>query len=442
MPYPTILLNVSAVCLLTTFLARSYAAPPPSPNLSEAVRQSTSAPLPQRPPASIDIMLPEPIEQRGFDRYADLLVLSEEQITVFKQHFAAYQEHYSTLEGTLIGPLWQKAAELHVSGVTQQPAAYESLMKDRASFADEVSRLDTDLFDAMVPVLSEKQQHLLQFVRLDRLRTFYSSFFLLATLPEARVDLITLISLTITDPTQRVHSRDVEHEYLQAMVPLLRRHADSRLENMVKDAYLMGSLAAVEGADQEKKHQFWLDMMAQRAKLAHETILVSERMEGVNREFLRRFVEQLGDAGARLHNAYYSKAYPSIHPDLTSAESTVRSLLAVEHLTDEQRDAIQAIAGDYRTSYKAINETLQKLVRDWQEQLALNMSYDANKLAEFTQNVDDLKANRDNMNTSCRRRMMELLTPEQKASLPPVRQTPERTRPITPAPPDSIAPRP
>jgi len=81
----------------------------------------------------------------------------------------------------------------------------------------------------------------------------------------------------------------------------------------------------------------------------------SDTLVSLNRQTLDQLIAQL-DAGAgdQLRRAYNRKAFPDVYRDSRSAEPRLQAAMALPDLSDQQREQISTISGEFRTAYDTL----------------------------------------------------------------------------------------
>ncbi len=376
----------------------------------------------------VDLDLPAPIEVNGVRRYGDILGLGEAQRHAIWGAHENYRQAYRKLKDDAIAPLWEQSAQVarFSSRTLVDAACFEALMKDRKSVLRKIARLDDLFFDEVFLQLSEDQTGLMEYVRLDRARVVYGFVFDTADLPQAKSDLVELLlELQLPDKEMDAASPLI-YEYLQGMVPLLKRRATTLISTRVKDNHLLSTLLELDRDDREQAIKVEAAVLETRTRLWRQPLNLSGGMRRVNVQFVPQFMAALSEeAAARFLDSFKARSYPEIYPDPSIAEPAFLTVLRLDYLLSaDQRDAIEAEVVTYRQSYQRICKKMEERITEWCEVMALHSALHIDEIKDHEHAMEELKLKRGSLSRKVIKTITEMLTPEQMEALPPVRSSP------------------
>ncbi|MDY7107778.1 MAG: hypothetical protein SYC29_03995 [Planctomycetota bacterium] len=306
--------------------------------------------------------LPDPISGREVDRYAERLELSDRQRQALQGLHNTYRAEFARLRDGEIETYLKEHGGFGDFRITFDRAAVKDETNKLKKLLDRIRGLDRRFFDDIQPLLSEEQLALLP--RLRRMREVQRyrmglPFLGGVTNPAAQVDLTTIVEQQELSPGQRriVDARlaGYERQLVNAAralhdVALNRRLIMfDRLEAM---GYGPDALANPENAE-GMIQAFFSAMNEIQTRLNEEAAEIST----LNRRTLKSLAELLPDEqGETLRIGYLRQAYPDFLPMVTPVRRRMEEALRLEDLSEEQRQAIEALRLNYRAARDALLE--------------------------------------------------------------------------------------
>ena len=142
----------------------------------------------------------------------------------------------------------------------------------------------------------------------------------------------------------------------------------------------------------------------------------------LNRDTLQQITAALDDRSARkFRAAYRRKAFPKVYNEPNSGEKYLEAAMKLRKLSDDQRLAIEL----HRVEYQPVYENLCNQMVEIQSQSSIGGGFsDPGYMQEYMQRqqkLEVIKFDRSELNAKARRRLRQILTPEQLAriGLPP-----------------------
>jgi len=339
-----------------------------------AMAQS-SAPRPRGMPSSDGLAMPVwiPKSQSEFDVDATIttLALAEPQIVVAKEAYATYlkkwQETVVAAKPELIH-LAAVAAAAHVPMVTvEAPGRLAGLWDREVSLRASLRKLDHQWFNAVESVMAESQRANIQRVRDRRIRT--TCLGLNLPIGSANVDLYRLLEETELLPKHAERIDAVLAGYEEAATPLFvalaEDHASLRLP--IADASERMRQAENDATAQETAFQG-------RSELLQRVARRQSAVKKLNDEWLPKFMGALDVAATAFQSAYLRKSYSSeIDPDGLHPKEVHRVLREQEHLSEDQREAIDALWSDFEKQHSILTMAIRSRYDQWVERMAGTM---------------------------------------------------------------------
>ncbi len=138
----------------------------------------------------------------------------------------------------------------------------------------------------------------------------------------------------------------------------------------------------------------------------------------LNRDTLQQIIAALDDRSARkFRAAYRRKAFPNVYNEPNSGEKYLEAALKLRKLSDDQRLAIELHGVEYQPVY----ENLCNQMVEIQSQSSIGGGFsDPGYMQEYMQRqqkLEVIKFDRSELNAQARRRLRQILTPEQLARI-------------------------
>jgi len=143
-----------------------------------------------------------------------------------------------------------------------------------------------------------------------------------------------------------------------------------------------------------------------------------EKITQLNRDTLQKITAALDERSAvKFRAAYRRKAFPKIYNESNSGEKHLEAALTLRKLTDDQRLSIEL----HRIEYQPVYENLCNQMVDILSQSGGRASFtDPSQMQAYLQQqqkLEVIKFDRSELNAKARRRLRQILTPEQLARI-------------------------
>ena len=391
--------------------------------------QPTSRPAIVKPKSWVGIVPPDPISRETLDRYGKMLELSDEQQQIYARLRDDYERFCVMYITDTMQPMWTRAGEANKGDGAAKFQAYDALHEDRAKATKELRSRETTMFDALAEVLAAPQRLNLSIVVLDRQRQLLESrSFIIA---EATPDLVKLLlELKIPFDAENAPLKQCVSDYIVAIVPALKAADDATSRMARKDHEILAEYVELQKRQEEGWHVRGQALLEQRADEHKKCLNEYKAIRDINRRFLALIIPTLPDADrARLRDAFREASYHApLYPDRQSVDGAIAEARAIDTLTEIQRGAIDALAQQYSDSYEALARRIHDSIDDWRILAFTEPSVHNDVRAQYEKKTEDLTADRLEMNKQHYKRLIELLTPEQAATITPL------PKPIEPRP--------
>lgn len=304
--------------------------------------------------------LPDPISSRELDRYAQRLSLSDQQRQALQSIHNTYRAEFARLRDGEIEQYLKAHGGFGDFRITFDRAAVKDETDQLKKLLAKIRAVDRRFFEGMQPLLTEEQLMMLPRIRQTREVQRYRMglpFLGGVTNPAARVDLSPIVEDLELAPEKREAVDAVLATYERQLVNAARSLHEVALnrrlimfDRMEAMGYGAEALAAPENAE-GLFEAFFSAMNEVQARLNEEAAKIS----ALNRRTLTSLVELLPpEEGETLRIGYLSRAYPDFLSMFTPVRRRMEEALRLTDLSDEQRQAIEALRLNYRVARDAL----------------------------------------------------------------------------------------
>jgi len=324
----------------------------------------------------IHVRLPRPITRAIFDRYCEILGLSDAQRVYADICYERYQERLGQVQTTWAGPLRTAWEPLHNSGpsLAGLEVAYLETMRIRDLVDDELKLADERLLAELESILSESQQPQLRRVRMHRARD--SSPLLENEIYESTIDLSALVERMNLEEAEFAEVDPGLWEYEQRITPLFVRRDEQFRDLLVRanQAYFR-MMVDEQGHPLDNKNPMHREQRRSAFKARSEALSqmadLQQSIARVNREFLPKVLAKLPNSAARsIEETYRVIAWDRVYPDKTDPERLYEELLKSIAANEDLKAAVQQIWSQYRKQYQDVCAEAQLLNEGIETQIA------------------------------------------------------------------------
>ena len=388
-----------------------------------------------------DPFLPGPIGTAFLRRTGDRLDLEEEQEAILESLHFDYLDDYETLRTERIQPILDAAGSMWAmdpeSGGIKPPAAAsidELFTMRRETMAAILARDEAFFADIELAVLAEDDETRrarMPGVRLARQREVYrhdrsgagggsvtirmgSSFRGLAGggSREAAIDLVKLVEAQHLGSDEMPAARRVLDGYEPPFVDLLEQRYGLLLAADQESQKASAAAAAEGGRRGRGGNRFFAGGSGGSGEAVRA---VDQAILELNRDTREALAGALSSSpGASLRRSYRRAAHPEVYDDPQSVEPKFLAALALDDVSEAQREQINDVFADYRGPYAQLCEQMTELAA------ANNTSerggwrnVDWQKRQERRNQMERLRFSRSELNDKALRRLRAILTEAQ-----------------------------
>ncbi|MHC5023197.1 MAG: hypothetical protein ACYTGG_04715 [Planctomycetota bacterium] len=329
--------------------------------------------------------IPDPISIRDLDRYARRLDLSDQQRQAIDVLHSDYQLSFRGLRD---GPIEEYLQEHGGSGgfrmfMGADQDAVRAAVQDLESVLGRIRTLDNQFFDQVQAVLADEQIERLATVRRARERARYQrGMSRLAGFlnPGARVDLGAIVDELDLAPDVQAAVRPILETYERRLTTLAAKlHDDANhLPLEVSDRMEQAGVSVDGMRDRRQRETLFSIWQETQQELATQAAKLSD----LTRRTYRQVDPLLPDrAAARLRREYLSRAYDEAPADRGPAARLILEALALDSITDEQREVIRGHRQSYRSRIDlVVGEMLDAI--DARREISRMFRFDASESPE------------------------------------------------------------
>ena len=301
------------------------------------------------------------------------------------------------------------------------PREVESLLNERQKFVDRLGCIESEFFDSLFAILTDQQKEFLPIARSDRARQLFGGIvYSSAVCPEARIDLVEFVEDLHIPQEENEPVLPILMDYTQTLAPRLIDMARKAEEVAKKDRYLVAQLNELKEPSQ--RATIGAALLGQRQQLMRPRILEDRKLKEINLDFLKRLEDALPkNDRTRLHDEFFKRSYPKVCSDL-SPEYAIESIMRAHDITDDQRAALEALAQQIRQDYRKASVEMEEHVTHWMERRLGGGEVHVDEIAEYESVLNTMKAKRARLQSVAMKHMTDLLTQEQRESLPKAHQ--------------------
>lgn len=318
------------------------------------------------------IHLPAALTPREFERYVNLLTLSEAQANALR---SIYENQYLAkrreLEGEQMPPLIQASRKASVATVPgemtlEHATLYDEFANLEGQAAQKLIAIEQPLFDLLAAMLSDSQRELLPRVLAHRERTRCTLIF--REVPAARIDLSRLVEFMELDPETMGRIDAIMGEYEQFLTPLTVR-LDKLCRRWVVERYWLLLQHKASGLNTPEQIEGYMSKKRLKSRPISELQL---RIARLNSLYINNLIDVLPEpVGERLKQLYLQQAYPKIYPDTERPEKEYAAVLKQEHLSPEARAAAEDLWHNYLDQHEIICAKMRKAEDQWIAKVSL-----------------------------------------------------------------------
>ncbi len=371
-----------------------------------------------------------PISAREAQLAADRLEIDESDREIFLQLHLDYLADFGTWRQSQDDPSLGVNRAIF-TGMELSEAEINQSADDQKQSIRTLLELEQTFFDDILLLLAEDDPRRSEVERLHlmRQRTIFTTAAAPATRfvgsvsmfggSEANVDLPKLVlELELTTIDNDTDALLMHYE--RDMTATRFRLFDESVEALRKTSLAMiDARREAEAANGDGDQAMLFGAIQMMSEATALTRGLSLEIRDANRQMLAALLQTLPSEDSRdLRRAYYRRSYPYVFASAPSAEDYVSRALELENLEPEQRAVIRAVELRFITDCDKLDEELVGTIQEY--------DFDAQGLVEMQQSGDVhraysraeiLKFDRVELNSKAIRRLRELLTATQRASV-------------------------
>ncbi|MHC5113891.1 MAG: hypothetical protein ACYTGP_05630 [Planctomycetota bacterium] len=330
--------------------------------------------LPVAPAAGqgTDGALADPVSTRELLGYADRLELSTQQRAGLESIHDQYKHDFRVLRDGDIAKFLAESRKMQNSGRMPDRKVVQTMFERMEKLQTRIRTLDDRLFDQLQPMLTEEQLSMLPRVRLQRERTRYQSSQMMWMMGSPAVDISGIVrelelegeTLITVDALMATYERRFTSELRKLSSATHRMFLDvlDRLNELG-----FGEMTQEEMMENPEKMQEM--MQAMQSVWQEVTAKAQEIATGVQalNDNAYTGVSAVLESGQRrsFRNDYYQKAYPMVgHMLMQSQQPWLDRVVAIDDLTDDEREGLQATIDDHHRKLDRIVEEAVKLAKE------------------------------------------------------------------------------
>ena len=372
------------------------------------------------------------ISASELDRYAEKLRLTDEQRAVIQLLHEEYRSKYA-----------EQAKQQAQKAQEERRALYEAAPGDQRGMAamdmqlwmqdtqdrtvKDLDAADEAFFCDLALVLSETAPtEQLDRLRLARQRRLfgqrpnqYAFSFPGTESNESSVDLSALVDDSEIDAVKTDDIDALLKGYEKTITRAFRNRYEFGLVAQRRQTEAMAEMMRRrQEGDTEGAFAFGMEYQQTMQDIREPVQEADKEITQLNRDTLEQITAALDDRSARkFRAAYRRKAFPNVYNEPNSGEKYLEAALKLRKLSDDQRLAIELHGVEYQPVY----ENLCNQMVEIQSQSSIGGGFsDPGYMQEYMQRqqkLEVIKFDRSELNAKARRRLRQILTPEQLARI-------------------------
>jgi len=296
-----------------------------------------------------------PISSRQLMRYAQRLKLSDQQRQALESIHDEYKRQFRVLRDGEIAAFLEE--QQSAQGGIPKREAVDAALEDLDRLRTKIKAMDERFFDRLLPILAEGQQAVVPRIRMARERQRYENPQVAAMFGRGEVDL-SEIFLDLDLPPAAIEAADpMIAQYERRLTTLMGKQAKAliymtvdMMDALEERGFVDVSQEELMG-DPELLRRLVDEMQIIWRELNVEVAEIAADIGKLNRRTCKNVAAVLPEAAARrLRNEYYRQSYRQLAPLVgLSEQNWMTGALELDDLSDEQRQALAAAAGDYQS---------------------------------------------------------------------------------------------
>lgn len=321
----------------------------------------------------------ETIEDKQLQTYVWWLDLDDEQRELAEIFYKDFKQRSDT-------EILDRARAYHTGWPDYNSEAYWKRLKERSEerrmLMADYAELTAVFFRDLAWLLPEDERHRIRRVENARMRHLYRAS--PGDLPEARVDLASLLVGMPLSPEERKSLDGVLDEYEPILLDALRARQEAHDEAGIHAARTVTNnkelnertreeSLTIEEAGATEEYEAREEAREKWARIYEPH---TQRLAQINREWRGRIEAALTDENAAAYRQrFLEAAYERIHPDPANAGALYEAAFVLEDLTDEQRAVLETLHDEFRRAHELISIEMRD-IDDRQHGARLNASRD------------------------------------------------------------------
>ncbi|MCH8314725.1 MAG: hypothetical protein IIA64_02020 [Planctomycetes bacterium] len=375
------------------------------------------------------------ISGHELDRYAEKLSLTDEQQAVVQLLHEEYRTKYAEQAKQQAQKAQEKQRALFAAAQDDQSGMgmidIQLWMQDTQDRTIKVlEAADEAFFSDLALMLSETAPtEQLDRLRLARQRRLFGQrpnqyAFGFPGIPgtesnESSVDLSALVDDSEIDAVKTDDIDALLKEYEKTLTRAFRTRYESGLAAQRRQTEAMAEMMRRQReGDTDGVMAFGMEYQQMLQDVRKPVEDADKEITQLNRDMLAQITVALDDRSARkFRAAYRRKAFPDVYNEPNSGEKYIEAAMKLRQLSDDQRLAIEL----HRVEYQPVYENLCNQMVEIHSQSSGRGSFtDPGYMQEYMQRqqkLEVIKFDRSELNAKARRRLRQILTPEQLARI-------------------------
>ncbi|TVQ54883.1 MAG: hypothetical protein EA377_04520 [Phycisphaerales bacterium] len=340
--------------------------------------------------------VPDPIDSRELDGYAERLGLSPQQRQLISEFHQDYLDRYRQLREGEIEDFLSEMRSLTRSFDMSNLPIMERLVRTADRLMRRIEQLDESFFNDVESVLTEDQQRVVPRVRMARTRLRYGNEMTRGIdfiNPAVRIDL-----------TEFVQELDLSRADLERIDPVLMSY-EQRLTRGAKDVFEAGATMMLEAMREMDRAGFTDPDLEQRelmlqmfqhfqeiwADLTEDLMKETKRVTDLHRRTFRDLAQLLPEEPAReLRRSYLSRAYPQAAAIGRAAERQFTTVLeAVDQVDESTRRSVRNMYEAHRQQQDRLANEMMDVLDEQRQNLTLAQMIRRSE-GEFRAQIEEL----------------------------------------------------
>ena len=340
--------------------------------------------------------VPDPIDSRELDGYAERLGLSPQQRQLVSEFHREYLDRYRQLREGEIEDFLSEMRSLTRSFDMSNLPVMERLVRSADRLMRRIEQLDESFFNDVESVLTEDQQRVVPRVRMARTRLRYGNEMTRGIdfiNPAVRIDL-----------TEFVQELDLSTADLERIDPVLMSY-EQRLTRGAKDVFEAGTTMMLEAMREMDRAGFTDPDLEQRelmlqmfqhfqeiwADLTEDLMKETKGMTDLHRRAFRDLAQLLPEEPSReLRRRYLTRAYPQAAAIGRAAERQFTAVLeAVDRVDESTRRSVQNMYEAHRQQQDRLAHEMMDVLDEQRQNLTLAQMIRRSE-GEFRARIEEL----------------------------------------------------